>query len=683
MSTDHTDPVQPNQQGSPLRVLLVTPRTARHHVQGLAACLRAKGHPVSSETLQSTDRARVPDHQLKQHDILIHAESDTRLVGELVERSRSRGLSTALVMDGVLEFANTFLNPRVSTNFLRPAPADTVLALGEHDRRILAALGNNTIATGLPRIDAFRSECATVPSHEPRALLVATANQPWFDDDSRNRLLVSLEDIRNESIRRNLPVRWRVSEEVARSLKVERDIIPLADSLASAAAVLTSASTLAIESMLSGRATAIFHPHPWPLWIPIAAIYRGRASARTGEYRIQAEMQPANDAAMRSIAEAVDADDVHDTHDLSALLDSILAPDSRFPWLQERILERTVMTDSTDRIASCISKQHQARIPTIETAQAVEPVKYEKYARALKQLRDSGSSRVALVTNAIPTPELVTIACEHGDNFIGFVMPGSDVDGEYFLGRPACGHRQVQGRFQPDALLVTSSDAMTHALAGVLWNCPIGADRVCCPDDPELPFIVADSLLLIRARLQQGEVRTTLPTGICDGLCASTPHLVLGGDPPSMILLEGTEDDFAIYARSYSLRSQGTLIRSLRWHEQELASPERYSELLDGLQGKRFGIYGAGLHTHRLLTHASSPRTPELIIDDHAISGQQFEGIPVVSPNDPQIIGLDAIVISSRLYEDRLWTRAERFRDAGIETIRLYNTATQMHDRLC
>lgn len=622
------------------------------------------------------------DHQLEQHDCLIHAETDTANAGNLIERARSRGLTTGLVMDGVLEFANTCINPRVAPKFLRSAPADTVFALGEHDRSILESLGNEAIATGLPRIDAFRQRCVHATDRQPQGLLVATANQAWFDDASRDRLLAALEDLRSESKRRELQVRWRVSEEVARLLQVERDTLPLTDSLDSAETVITSASTLAIESMLSGKATAIIHPHPWPLWIPSAAIYRGRSVPGMGEYVIQPDMRPANEAAMRSIAQAVHADDAIDTHNLSNLLDAILAPDSKLILHQEEILGRTVTTDSLDRIAACISAKDNARSPSTVTTRIDESVENQRYTQALQTLRDAGCARIGLVTNAIATPELESIVRRHSDEFIGFVMPGP-VDDEVFLGRPACEHSQVKVRFQPNALLVTSADAMAHVLAGVLWNCPIDTDRIHCPDDPELPSIVADSLSTARDLLHRGDVRTTLPPGICEGLDSWTTDLVLEGDPPSMILLEGTEDDFAIYARSHRIRSKGTLVRSLRWHEHELASPERYSELIDARPGKRFGIYGAGLHTRRLLTHSKTTRTPKLIIDDQAMPGQQIQGLPVVPPNDPQITGLNTIVISSRLYEDRLWSRAERFRDAGIETIRLHDQTTQMHDRLC
>ena len=663
-------------------MLLATPRTSRHHFQGIAGFLREHGHIVSSETLQHTDRVRVLDRQLRQHDWLIHAESNNANVGDLVLRARADGLACALVMDGVAEFANTFLNPRVGADFLRPAPADIVFALGEHDRCILEALGNHAIATGLPRIDAFRREYDQIQDHEPHGLLVASANQAWFEDDSRDRLLASLEAIHHESKLRGLPVRWRVSEEIARQLRVERDIQPLAESLASASAVLTSASTLAIEAMLIGKATAIIHPHPWPLWIPTPAIYRGPGVCDRGTYRVPTEMKRANDAAMRSISAMLGTGGTLDTNRLSAVIDAILSEHSQADTQQQRIIRHTVTPDSTRRIAECLFEQpkQQATSPIAMTVQ--DPGGVQWYLEAVRTLRAAGASRIALITNAVPTHELELIAQHDADEILGFVVPGT-ADDELFLGRPAFGHAQLRDRARPDALIVTSPDGITHVLAGTLWSCPTDPDRVRCPLDPDLPTIINESLNLARACLQHGQVRTTLPPGICDGLRSCPASSVLGDTPPAMILLQGSEEDFTIYARSRHFRTLGTIVRSLRWHEQELASPERYREIIHALPDSEFAIYGAGLHTQRLLTYAQTERRPACIIDDRAKPHQRLGGIPVVTREDSLVAKIRIIILSSRQHEDRLWSHSQRFRDAGIETIPLYREASQLRDRLC
>ena len=661
---------------------MATPRTSRHHFLGLAACLREHGHIVSSETLQHTDQVRVLDRQLRQHDMLIHAESNAANVGDLVRRARTEGLVCALVMDGVAEYANTFLNPRVGADFLRPAPADIVFALGEHDRCILEALGNHAIATGLPRIDAFRLDHEQIQEHVSHGLLVASANQAWFEDDSRDRLLASLENIRHESKRRGLSVRWRVSEEIARQLRVERDTKPLAESLASTSAVLTSASTLAIEAMLIGKATAIIHPHPWPLWIPTPAIYRGPSVRDCGTHRLPTEVKRANDAAMRSISAMIGTGGTLDTDRLSAVLDAILCEQSQANTQKQSIVRHTVTTDSTQRIAECLSEPHKQQATSPIALSVQDPDGAQWYSEAVEILRAAGASRIALITNTVPTHELELIAQHDADDIIGFVVPGTP-DDELFLSRPTFGYAQLRDRARPDALIVTSPDDITHVLAGTLWSCPTNLDRVRCPQDPELPRIVNESLNQARACLVYGDVRTTLPPGICDGLRSCSATSVLEDTPPAMILLQGSEEDFTIYARSRQFRTLGTIVRSLRWHEQELASPERYREIIHALPDSSFAIYGAGLHTQRLLTYAQTEHRPACIIDDRAEPHQRLGGIPVVTGDDSRVAEVRSIILSSRQHEDRLWSHSQRFRDAGIETFPLYHEASQLHDRLC
>jgi hypothetical protein len=150
-----------------------------------------------------------------------------------------------------------------------------------------------------------------------------------------------------------------------------------------------------------------------------------------------------------------------------------------------------------------------------------------------------------------------------------------------------------------------------------------------------------------------------------------------------MLLLAGDENDFAIYAQSSAWREQGTVVCSIRWHEDELSSPERFREIIQAHPQQAFALYGAGCHTERLLRYAALGQAPSLIIDDDAKPGQQLAGRPVVLPSDPAIGNIKLIVLSSRAHETQLWAKSEPFRRVGIETIPLYATAALSHDRLC
>jgi hypothetical protein len=94
-----------------------------------------------------------------------------------------------------------------------------------------------------------------------------------MDGDALGRVQHMLAELRDETIARGLRVRWRIDAALARTLGVDPDTAPLADTLAGATATITTASTLAVESMLAGVPTAVAHPHPWPLWVPAAWVW--------------------------------------------------------------------------------------------------------------------------------------------------------------------------------------------------------------------------------------------------------------------------------------------------------------------------------------------------------------------------------------------------------------------------
>ena len=177
-------------------------------------------------------------------------------------RRRRERVHTVLLQDGIVEWRNLFVNPQNADGFLRPAPVHEIATCGENDAVALRALGNKAIATGLPRLDAVRS----LPRlGESDAVLVATANTPWFSDDEREGVIASLARVKAECRGRN--VLWRISPIAAAELGVEVHRGSAMDALRSARAVVATPSTFAIEAMLAGRPTVLLHPFSGPNWL--------------------------------------------------------------------------------------------------------------------------------------------------------------------------------------------------------------------------------------------------------------------------------------------------------------------------------------------------------------------------------------------------------------------------------
>lgn len=261
------------------RVVLFGSRRPLDQFAGVPEALRQLGAEVLYERLwdremrfghHATPEVIDGAHALAFADLSHNAHlAPTRL-------ARERGIPTVLLADGVVEYANTFLNPWLGPTHLQRLPHDLVLAMGPLQAKILEQLGNRVVTTGLPRLGDFEQRIAEARGRtEPdQWLLVATALTPAMDGDALERVQGLLRAVRDEATRRNLPVRWRIAPKLADELGVPAESASLADSLAGARANLTTASTLAVESMLAGVPTAVAHPHPWPLWVPAAWVWQ-------------------------------------------------------------------------------------------------------------------------------------------------------------------------------------------------------------------------------------------------------------------------------------------------------------------------------------------------------------------------------------------------------------------------
>lgn len=189
-------------------------------------------------------------------------------------RRRRERVHTILLQDGIVEWRNLFVNPQNADGFLRPAPVHEIATCGENDAAALRALGNKAVATGLPRIESVRSLPRLAESD---AVLVATANTPWFSDDEREAVIASLARVKKEC--RDRHVLWRISPVAAAELGVQVHRGSALDALRSARVVVTTPSTLAIEAMLAGRPTVLLHPFSGPNWLRTGwVIEDGRAA---------------------------------------------------------------------------------------------------------------------------------------------------------------------------------------------------------------------------------------------------------------------------------------------------------------------------------------------------------------------------------------------------------------------
>ena len=193
-----------------------------------------------------------------------------------------------ILADGILEYRNTFLHPDLPDgSIFHPLFGHKLACLGRAPAKLIESWGNagRCEVIGLPRMDQIkrlegRSSCKKF------RVLVASATTPAFDEDQQRIVAGSMIALRNWATGRTLgdgrelELVWRVAPQLANELGVAQDDEserPELDfAIAQSDAVITTPSTLYLESALRGRPTALLDFFHHPNFVPAAWTLRCR-----------------------------------------------------------------------------------------------------------------------------------------------------------------------------------------------------------------------------------------------------------------------------------------------------------------------------------------------------------------------------------------------------------------------
>jgi hypothetical protein len=190
-----------------------------------------------------------------------------------------------VLSDGILEYRNTWENPGLPDGSLfQPLFGHKLACIGRGQSRVIESWGNagKCEVVGLPRLDAIESGAvAPVQTSGPFRILIATANTPSFNDSQRATVVDSLKAVQAwfESKpavgERPVKVTWRLSDGLDEALGVgdgvdPEDRPPIGEVIEEVDAVITTPSTMYLESVLRGRPTAILDFHNSPQYVTSA-----------------------------------------------------------------------------------------------------------------------------------------------------------------------------------------------------------------------------------------------------------------------------------------------------------------------------------------------------------------------------------------------------------------------------
>ena len=204
---------------------------------------------------------------------------------DVLRQCTRRGIPSLVLMDGILEYRNTWLRPtNVPGTIFQPALSDKVACIGRSQSRILESWGNlgKCEVVGLPRLDALlQRQPRSRSTGEPWTVLILTAKMPGFTHDQLEQTRQSLFDLKawfeKHASQGGIPIcpLWRITAGLDEMIGVPNQLRDTTgDDLASALervdAVITTPSTAMLEGMLQGIPVALLDYHNCPHYVPAA-----------------------------------------------------------------------------------------------------------------------------------------------------------------------------------------------------------------------------------------------------------------------------------------------------------------------------------------------------------------------------------------------------------------------------
>lgn len=188
-----------------------------------------------------------------------------------------------ILADGILEYRNIWEHPDLADGCVfQPIVGHKLACIGQGQTQVIESWGNigKCETVGLPRLDQYWHQSPAPISREGTfRVLIATANTPAFDQEQRAAVIESLSHINtrlsvNSKVNgRPIDVTWRLTDGLDRELGLattDEDAaqrVPLSEAIDQVDAVITTPSTLFLESIAKKRPTAILDFHNTPHYV--------------------------------------------------------------------------------------------------------------------------------------------------------------------------------------------------------------------------------------------------------------------------------------------------------------------------------------------------------------------------------------------------------------------------------
>ena len=198
-------------------------------------CHGAKSHPLYQPWLDKIQHQVVEEYDESWEPpddcgiVISHLHYDFPNTAILSRITKQNLIPVLILSDGILEFRNTFQNPKVAAgSIFMPLHGHKLACIGSSQLRIVNGFGNvgKCELVGLPRFDSqIEKPRPSIDTPSNPNLLIATARQPGFNPLQIGQVRRSLSDLKSEIEKLNRPKRrlnvlWRLTGDLESQLGI-------------------------------------------------------------------------------------------------------------------------------------------------------------------------------------------------------------------------------------------------------------------------------------------------------------------------------------------------------------------------------------------------------------------------------------------------------------------------------
>lgn len=229
---------------------------------------------------------KIKDEDLKKYDYVISYLYTNPLSNLLIIKAKRNDIKTLLISDGIFDWNNAFENTmqkKYNLKLYHPIIHDHFLVVGDCEKDYFEKLGVKS-STFIPNRIISNKDIIKLPIKDK--ILITTANTAYFNQSEKTSLINLLKDVIKSISELNIDVIYRIfDDDLVRILQVKDEDNfkegSFEETLKNASCVITTPSSICINSMYHGRSVGMLLYRDSPLFMQTGWLIHNSANIQS------------------------------------------------------------------------------------------------------------------------------------------------------------------------------------------------------------------------------------------------------------------------------------------------------------------------------------------------------------------------------------------------------------------